>query len=423
MKHSLALPAWLAPVAIAFVFVAYAKSALQYPVSTDLLPLWMAASAFGAGQFDQVYTGSDGVFTLVPPDTWPSAVLALEGVDARDAEVLPYLYPPLWAAVVSPLTKVANYPALQSIFNIANPFMMVGIVWLAWRMYPVVSLTRHMAIGLLTFVTTMAGAVAIMSSQIQILVAFLTLLAFERHQRGAMIACGVALAFAAALKCFPALFVVFLIAHKSHRAALAFAITGGALGLLSIGLAGWPLHMAFLAELAAVSKTVVVVNIATGLDVLLTQIFAIDSAKEVGPRVIIVKSILWQYLSKAGLLAALALFAWIAQARIKTGLPAIYWPAMLACVTLLSPLAWAFYFLIPLAFAPVFLTQMRSALLGLGVIASGNIMLLHLPSGILGLSLPAAVIATLGLIVLAGLLTEKLLKDLRTPLHVGAASL
>jgi len=419
----LTVPTWAQVGAIAFVFFFFAQSTLQYAISSDLLPLWMAAQFFATGDTASIYPSAEAFFTLQAPTNWEPAVRALEGVDARNAEVLPYVYPPLWAALLAPLTTVGTYAWLQTAFNVANPLLIVGICILAWRIAPVGSLPRFLTISLLVCATSLVGAVGLMSNQVQILVSFLTLLSIERLRSQALTQAGIALGLAAAIKGFPLVFIVLFWALGARRAVLSFAITGALLGALSIALAGWLLHAAFLEQVSAVSRSVVLVNIATSIDVLIGQVFAMDAAQSFGPREIIEKSSTWSAASKASLLAALVMLASFLRRRPNLAHHPMFWPGAVALLTLLSPLAWAFYFLIPLAFVPVLLAKPTSAILALVGIAATNLNLLYLPSGALGLPYPASALATLGLTLLTGLYLVRSLKEPPPPLHPPDQSL
>lgn len=88
-----------------------------------------------------------------------------------------------------------------------------------------------------------------------ITVGFLILLAFAHLDAGRPLAAGAALALAAAIKLTPAAFALIFILDRQHRALAAFALTGAALGGLSLLLAGGDTHLALLQSLREIPSS------------------------------------------------------------------------------------------------------------------------------------------------------------------------
>ncbi len=84
--------------AILAVFAYLARTLFFGGSSADLVAVWLSGLEFGQGHFDRIYPRSGGLFTMQPPDGW----LELARAVGHDGPVYPYIYPPLWAALLSP---------------------------------------------------------------------------------------------------------------------------------------------------------------------------------------------------------------------------------------------------------------------------------------------------------------------------------
>ncbi len=164
-----------------------------------------------------------------------------------DGSVFPFIYPPLWAHVFGWLTTVTTYSTLSNIARAINPLLMGGMVILAWRSVgSTMSVALYTFIGLAILVSTYVGFIPIYQNQPQILVSFLIVLAIERSRHNAPFAAGMAMALAASIKLYPALFALFWLANGNRKAFGSFIISGLVLAGTSVWLAGWPLHRIFL---------------------------------------------------------------------------------------------------------------------------------------------------------------------------------
>ena len=115
--------------AILAVFAYLARTLFFSGSSTDLLAIWLSGLEFGLGNFDRIYPQSGGLFTMQPPDSW----LTLARAVGHDGPVYPYIYPPLWAALLSPLTATVSFAAMKSAASVLNFALIVGIVVAAYR--------------------------------------------------------------------------------------------------------------------------------------------------------------------------------------------------------------------------------------------------------------------------------------------------
>jgi hypothetical protein len=365
--------------------------------SADLTAVWLAGEFLADGRPDLVYPADTTVFTMLPPPEW------FERMRGRGVEgdIFPFLYPPIWAAIAAGLSRVTTLEAILDAAHLVNAALLAGTAILACRIArPRIGPLAWTATALVFLMVTSIGLIAMFQNQPQILVAFLTILAIERCERGSPIAAGAALALAAAVKGFPAVFALVWLLSGQRRAAAAFLVAGFALGLLSVAVAGWPLHAEFLRIARVISGTAMGTNLSYALDGLIGQAFLRDTAVFVqsparDPALGAFAG--WSVIPKpaalsAALLAAQAgviLLAGRALGRTADpGVRAAVWASALTALTFLGPVGWSYYYIAPAAFIPLLIDRFGAAR-GLALI--------------LALALPISPLVTLAGIPLADL--------------------
>lgn len=344
-------------VLISVLFFALVTSLIGEPASNDLRSVWLAGQFFPSGDVGAVYATSGGVFSMTPPDIWIETLQA-DGATA----VYPFVYPPLWAWAASALPSFEEFARAMTILN---PCLIILSALLAMRItQPSLSRPLFFAIGLALASTSLVFLLPLSENQPHILVVFLTILAVERARFGSPVVAGLALALAASLKLYPALFALFWLASGARRPVVFFALFGGALGLLSIAVAGWPMHAAFLSEVSAISNTVLMLRSNLSLESLVglltldpqTLSFADTSATGGTTN--------WKYTEKpsnwgwsialqVAAIVALAALAW----RTKIADP-LFWPLAFLVVAWLSPLSWMYYYMPAFLFLPAFFDRL-----------------------------------------------------------------
>ncbi len=336
------------------------------PASADLTALWLAGEFLRDGRPDLVYPADTTLFTMLPPPEW----FARQTGRGIAGDVFPYLYPPLWAALAARLATVSDLSFVLLVARWLNPLLLAGCLILAHRIArPRIAQEVWVLTGLVLYMFTSIGLIAIGQDQPQILVAFLTLLAIERAGAGADKSAGAALALAAAIKLFPALLAVVWLFTGNRRAALSFAVAGAALGCLSVLLAGWPLHPDFLRMIRAVSGTALVTNLSYSFDGLIGQVFLSDQVQFIrsparDPALGIMAG--WNVIPKPAVVGITALAAQglvlilgIRALRLTTerGPRAAIWAATLTFLAFFGPVGWSYYYIAPAAFLPLLLVR------------------------------------------------------------------
>ncbi|MZR12327.1 DUF2029 domain-containing protein [Maritimibacter sp. DP07] len=320
----------------------------------DLTALYYAARSWDAGLTDLLYDPGPLTYLVTPPRAWTDWALA-EGW--ADPTFTPYLYPPLIAVALAP---VAAHVSAAAFFNgavVAFAAATVWMVWLSWRLLDVRRLgpAAWAAVSFLLLIATAPGYMSFWFGQPQILVSAITLAAFVALARGHDLRAGALLALAAAAKLSPALLVVIFVMERRWRALGWFACVGGALGLASLLLAGWPLHAEMLTKLALIEERVLLSHIVVTLELVLYQLgelaagggfFDIKTAR-------MVMEPAWITWTVRGFLVAATLATWWLT-RGLSDRPRIWTRllAMLLITLLANPLGWVHYLILPIAMMP-----------------------------------------------------------------------
>jgi len=327
--------------------------------SPDLMAVYLAGHNFALGQYQGIYPNR-AIFDLSVPADWPALARA-QGLGAMT--LYPFIYPPLWAALMAPLSQAMSPQSLSGLASLINPVLLGLSAVLTHRILaPRLRLPLWVLACLLLLLASPIGVIALYQNQPQILVSFLIILAIERARAGAPLTAGAVLALAASIKLYPLFFVVIWIARREWRALAGFATAGAALAGLSLFLAPYSLHLAFLSQLRAVTDTLILSNLVYTLDTTIGQLamkgqfVASDNAA-----IFIAAKPLWLiWVGRGALLVALGVIWQQARQADAGRLYHAVWPAALILVSLLGPLAWAYHYLSVGFFLPLVLLGQRA---------------------------------------------------------------
>jgi alpha-1,2-mannosyltransferase len=323
------------------------------------MALYLAGESFSNGTFDSIYPKS-AIYNLSVPAAWRPLA---EAHGLGDMALYPFIYPPLWAALLAPASQALSPQSFVAIATWVNPILLGLSSLLAWRILrPAIAPARWLILSLVLLLASPIGFIALFQNQPQILVSFLILLAIERAGAGKPGAAGTALALAASIKLYPVFFVILWIATGNRRAVLSFALIGAALAALSLSAAPWSLHLAFLSALRAVSDTVVLTNLVYTLDTALGQ-FALKGQFALSPSGAgYALKPLWLGVLNKALLVAVLIALWALARRHPNRITTNLWPLALILVSLFGPLAWAYHYLSVGFFLPALLLSPRTRL-------------------------------------------------------------
>lgn len=367
--------------------------------SRDLLALWLAGAEVASGHPAAIYPAAEPLFTMRPAIDWYEKAAAL----GRAGPVYPYIYPPIWAFLIAPLTKLIGFSAFATAVQVLNGMALLLIPQLAvqlalGRRAPLMLATFWTVFTLVVMLATRGMPIAYLQGQVQIPVAFLTLLGLERAQNGGAqssgaVTAGLALGLAIALKLSPLPVALIWLVCGNSRAGLVALGSATALGLASIGLAGWPLHLAFLGELSTINNTLLLSRNVASLDQIVSYCFytsQISVVTTLPGSVVTSIQLGWGIATKPALYALLQSLAMpclvlvFGLALRRSPGPqsrAALWGAALTTLTFVGPIGWLYYYIAPLALVPV----------------------LWLRNGLGGLALPALAMAMIAVDPNAGL--------------------
>lgn len=355
------------------LWVVYALWTYWNALPPDLSAVYVAGWLWNHGQTDLIYAIPEDFFGN-EAESWNAVTTALAGPDLL---AFPYVYPPLWAVLAAPATEILGVKGFSNAMLLVQVPMLAASVLLAGRLAKpqAMSFAAWVAIGTGMLLTSVQAQNALQQNQPTITVTFLLLLAFVCLDEKRPVAAGAALALAAAIKLSPAAFALIFLVDRQYRAFAAFALTGAALALLSLALAGIDLHLTFLATAGAVREQALLnaVNIS-----LLPALMAFGSLVGLLPpfdthaNVVIFSSVPGWLHAGISLTAGIVLATFLVALRRHPGSMrrAIGLFALSLIVAIFGPLGWLHYYLLPLLLLPSALglmPQRTASLCGLGV--------------------------------------------------------
>jgi len=343
-----------------FAVVSYFYMLHKVP-SLDLMAMWLAGLFYHSGEMAQIYPPDMGAFTMYPPNGWIEYMRAEYGFTGP---IYPYIYPPIWAWLAGLIAAQVPFVLISKLALLLNVAALAGAIGLTYKLaQPRLNPALFVGLSAVVLLLTPIGFVALAQSQVQILVSLLILLALERSRFDHPLAAGMALALAASLKLYPALFAIFWLATGERRAFVSFALSGAFLAALSVTLTGWPLHADFLRQISIISDTVFVTAVTVNFDAVIALVFHGDAMQLVpvlddsrleipldGWRIML-RPVLWKILSNLMLLAVIAALWRGFRTTSKDRQYALWWPLALTLIPLCSPMTWLYYYIPTALFA------------------------------------------------------------------------
>ena len=261
---------------------------------------------------------------------------------------------------------------------IANVAASVWMVWLGWKLVEPrqisPTLWALLAFGLL-FITA-AGYMTYWLGQPQVIVSAITLASALALARGRDLSAGGLLAVAAAAKLSPALLVVLFVMERRWRALAAFAAVGAALAILSVALAGWPLHAELLDKLARIEAHTLVSRILVSLELVLFQLHEtlLGTANWVIGQPRMAMEPVWIAWTVRLALAASLVLTYVATRHLppRTRIWTRFYLLLLATLVT-NPLGWMHYMVLPLTLLPALYELLPRRTASLALFALGSV--------------------------------------------------
>lgn len=385
----------------------------------DLSALYFAAHFYAEGAFDLVYAPGGDVFWVTPPLEWTNFA-ATQGLP--DAILPAYVYPPVWAALLAPVTEVLSFQSFARVallFFVGSICLMVQLSWLMARRLPnaqghLMSFTVWAFLAAILMTLTSLGALVLQLGQPQIVVSAIILGSLWSLMRRKDVTAGGLLALAAAIKLMPALLAVLFLMERRWRALGAFLVIGGVLGFAAVAVTGWPLHRELLDRIQGLDAQILVSRLNASVELVLYHVAELinGTATWAIDKPYMVDQPGWIGLTtKVFLIAGL----WLSyQATTGYSDDQRLWMRFLLVfliVLLAAPLAWIHYLFLPMLMLPGLHAWggprwVLAALVGLGFAVSFPIFLFVLAtegSGFAQVYLHMGIVAALILVLVAAL--------------------
>ena len=239
-KVNIAVSVVICALFMIFAFLSNHKSWFQ-----DMGAGWVAATFFANDMPEHMYDAPDQFFQGQMPDSWADAAFAAGA--PNDVSLVPYVYPPLWAALIAPVTKISSAQAFFTLSQVFQLLALVGAMFLVRRIYKTGHpLAAFFAVSCALLYLSLPSRVALAQNQPQILVTVLTIFAFARYGAGRSLQAGFLLAMASAIKLAPAAFILIFLFDRDLRAAITFFLSLVGFLMLSVVITGWDNHTVFL---------------------------------------------------------------------------------------------------------------------------------------------------------------------------------
>ena len=335
-----------ASVIIGVLFLSILYFALGDNAPADIVSPYLAGWFFGHGQQALIYGFAPAeMFAQAPPETW----LDVASQRGFVGDVLyPYLYPPVWAALVAPVAAALTIPEFTYWVYLIHLLSMWGSIFLAWKIagkvlpFPVWSL-----VSFVLLLGTAPALDAMMENQPHIFIVFLMLFALERMQAGKSLFAGVLLGLAAALKVFPFILILIFVFKRDARGAAAMSLVILFFAMLSFAMGGLDLNLAFVENLRAASDLVYIARNNWSFSSLVFQVYAFLSGHEIGSIELGYTAMLPAWISLPSLViwsTGTGYWLWEAE-QVRAGQRGLVLSIALTWMAFFGPLGWPYYFL------------------------------------------------------------------------------
>lgn len=342
----------------------------NWPV--DLSALYFAAHFYGQGAYDLVYPA--GAF-FWPDSGTPPEWTALAAQQGNPNAILPpFVYPPVWAALLAPLTRIMTMVEFANAMLVLNVASLVALILMGFDMARrmTAEAPRGDAPNLLLWVLacgvligfTSFGMLSLQLGQPQIFVSALMVGALWAMMRGSDLSAGALLALAAAIKLMPAMLAVVFVMERNWRALSAFVLVGAVLAGGSVLITGWPMHAGLLERIGMLDGEILESRLSIGIELSLLHLSTLLSGTAhwdiPGPGM--VAQPVWVGISaRVILLAGLGATFWATRDTPETTRLWLRFLLSFLFVVLTAPLGWIHYLILPALLLPALVTLMRAS--------------------------------------------------------------
>ena len=319
---------------------------------TDMSGLYLAARAYGIGQWDEVYASPETFFGDTPP-AWQDDVAA---VGAAGETAFAFVYPPIWAALLSPVTRFMSPHAFMNgslALQLALLFLSIRLCWrLAGAFVP---WPRWAALSVPVVALSAPTDSAIVLNQVQISLSFLILGGLLSLQRRHDLFAGFLFGLVAAVKLTPLTLMIIFVVSRRWRAAVAAACTFVAFATANLLLIPVELNTAFHAALTRAGGFLVSARTTFNLPAILYELGGNPdgSAREIGLGGHVAPVPTWVSLWSYGtLICAVALVLLLARRLEERRQMLVLLVGLTVATAFAGPIGWSHYYLIPTLVLP-----------------------------------------------------------------------
>ena len=240
---------------VLFLFTAFWVAHHLNVVGDDLSSSYFGCQIVAHGEGTHLYSHDPVLFDVVGDPLWTAT--------AHQAGYFgllhPYVQTPLWAYSLRPLCTSLRYSAFNKLFLVLAMLSFAATIWLVAR-YWAPRLFHPGWIALICAMLFLAYPFryAILLTQTHIFFVLLTILALILARRQHIVLAGLCLALAAAVKITPGFLLLYWLMTRQRKAALSFVLWSVLLVCITVLGAGLPLTLAYVRELSATSKVLLV---------------------------------------------------------------------------------------------------------------------------------------------------------------------
>ncbi|MEO1797487.1 MAG: glycosyltransferase family 87 protein [Pseudomonadota bacterium] len=312
-------------------------------VGTDISAIYLGAWLVSQGQSELIYSAYPYFIGDAVHPGWAEAARAA-GFGTR--EVVAYVYPPIWAALLAPLAAALSPAAFSNLVSLVTLSAYAASVFATWRLMGATLRLPLYTMAILAFsLLSLPFLFAWALIQPQLIVIALTLWSFERLERGHGITAGLLLGLAAALKVTPILFLILFLGERAWKASAVALGTAGGVALLSVVVMGWPSHAAFLEATSFISAYTLLYGGNLTFGALAHAFFAADGMQIFPPGRAYFETVTWiGALSHAMLLGGGCAVLWATRALADDVRLPLRAALLFPLLTFFSPLAWSHYY-------------------------------------------------------------------------------
>jgi hypothetical protein len=270
-----------ASVIIGLLFLAILYFAIGGNAPADIVSPYLAGWFFGHGQQELIYGFAPAdMFAHAPPKAW----LDIASQRGFAGEWLyPFLYPPVWAALMAPVSAGLTIPEFTHWVYILHLLSIWGSIFLAWKLAgKVLPFVVWSLVSFMLILGTAPALDALVENQPHIFIVMLMLFGLERVQANRSLFAGVLLGLAAAIKLFPFILILIFVFRRDMRGASTMLLTTFFFAALSFVLAGLELNLVFVENLRALSDLVFVYKNNWSFSTLAFQVYAFFSGHGAG---------------------------------------------------------------------------------------------------------------------------------------------